>query len=172
MAVNPDASNRLKISFRQPRPGSCLTPEVLEELADLIDVQLPDDATTDAPPISKDSNNIAQLDPQNAILVPGAKLYVEEQVWQAGNPVDLEFTEFANQQIDATTCMFSCYIILDTAEAGAPVKGEPSGTVTVRPNFEVKSLAAAKIVIAMKNAQSDVTVRIHLLQLPIPPEQA
>lgn len=172
MAVNPDAKNRLSVKWRTPRAGSCLTAAMLEELADLLDIQLPTAGSAAAPCISRDANNLAQLDPQNCVLVPGAKLYTEEQTWSASAATDVDFEGFAAQQIDPTACLFCCYLLLDSAEAGKDVQGDPSGSVNVRPNFEVVELSSSKITIAVKNATSDVTVKIQLLQLPIPPEQA
>lgn len=173
MAANPDAARFLDVSFAPPREGSCITPELLAELAQLIRIKLPDAAgASGGACVSKDTNNIATLDPQNCILVPGARLYTEEQVWDSGSATDLDFEDFAEQGIDATTCFFGCYIIPDSTEAGKPVLASPGpGAESLRPNWELVTLSASKITITVKNAASDVTVRIQLLQLPVPPVQ-
>lgn len=172
MAVNPDAANRLKISFRKPREGSCLTPELLEELADLIDVQLPAGSTAGGNAcVAADANNIASLDAQNCILVPKAILHTEEQTFDVTSGAALDFEDHAELGLDATACFFACNIFMDSAEAGKDVQGDPSGTENIRPNFEIVTFTAGKITITVKNASSDVRVRIQLLQVPVPPEQ-
>lgn len=174
MAANPDAAKLLDVSFAQPREGSCLSLELLAELAQLIRIKLPAAASPSGGAcVSNDPNNIATLDPQNCILVPGAKLYTEEQTWDVASGTDLDFEDFKDQGIDATTCFFACYILVDSAEAGKPVLRSPGpGAENIRPNFEIKTFTASKITITVKNAASDVTVRVQLLQLPVPPVQA
>lgn len=171
MGLNPDASQLLDVSFAQPREGSCLTPELLAELAGLIRIKLPTTGSAGASCVSKSSDNIATLDAENCILVPAAVLYTEEQTFDASSAADLIFDGFAEQGIDATTCFFGCFLLLDSTEAGKDAMGDPSGTVNVRPNYEIKALTASSITITVKNADSDVVVRIQLLQLPVPPEQ-
>lgn len=171
MAVNPDAANRLKVRIRDPRPGSCITPALAQEFAELIEVTLSEAAAGSGMCVSKDSNNIASLDPQNCLLVPSAKLYIEELTWDSASGSELEFTEFTTQGLDATKCMFSCYIFLDSAETGIEVKAEPTGTAFIRPNYEILELSASKIRIQMKNATRDVRVQIQLLSLPVPQQQ-
>lgn len=174
MGVNPDAANRLKVRIRAPREGSCLTPALVEELAQLIEVTFSDAAMSSqgTPCVSKDSNNLASLDPQNCLLVPAAKLFTEEDTWAASSGDDVEFTGFVSQGIDPTKCMFACYIFLDSTETGIAVQGDPSGTEHIRPTYEITELSADRIKIAVKNAAKDVRVQIQLLSLPVPQQPA
>lgn len=171
MATNPDAAQLLEISFAQPREGSCLPPEILAELASLLRIKLPNSGAGAAVCVSKDTNNLAQLDAQNCVLVPAAKLYREEQTWDVSSGTDLDFEDFAASGFDATTCMLAVHMYLDSAETGIEVQKEPTGTVFIRPNFEIKERSAGKITIGVQNAASDVRIEIELLQLPVPPQQ-
>lgn len=170
MAVSPDAAKQLKVSFRTPREGSCLTREIVQELASLLEITLPT-STSDAPCISEDAGNLAQLDAQNCLLVPATSIYTEEKTWSASAASDLDFTAFSSQQFDATTCFFSCHIFPDPDEPGEEVKAEPSGTEFIRPSYEIRELSADKITIRVHNATSDLRVQIRLLKLPVPPEK-
>lgn len=173
MAANPDAAKFLDVSFAEPREGSCLSAELLAELAQLIRIKLPDSGgASGVACTSKDPNNLATLDPQDCILVPAATLYTEEQTWDVASGDNLDFEAFKDQGIDATTCFFACYLLVDSAEAGKPVLKSPGpGAEDIRPNYEIVTFSASKITIAVKNAASDVVVRIQLLQLPVPPLQ-
>lgn len=171
MAINPDAARLLDISFAEPREGSCLTPEMLAELAGLLRIKLPTSGSSSSICTSKDTNNLAQLDAQNCILVPAAKIYREEQTWDVSSATDLDFEDFAASGFDATTCKLSVHMYLDSAETGIEVKKEPTGTAFIRPNFEIKERSAGKITIGVQNATSDVRIEIELLQLPVPPQQ-
>lgn len=166
MGLNPDASRQLEVTFGTPREGSCLSLELLQELASLIRIQLPAAGKGDVICLAADQNNIASLNAENCLLVPAAKIYTEEQTWDAGAAEDVVFEAFQAEGIDATACFFGCVLLLDSAEAGKTADGE-----NIRPNFEVVELSRDKIIIAVKNASSDVVVRIQLLQVPIPAEQ-
>lgn len=174
MPVNPDAARMLKVEFADPRPGSCVTKGLLAELASLIRISLPASAFTSGSGAcaSKDANGLASLDAEGCLLVPAAKLYEEEQTWEVSSGDDLTFEDFKDQQIDATTCMMGVLLFLDSGETGKTAAGSPSGTVSVRPNWEAKERSASKVVIAVKNASSDVRVVLQLLQLPAPPQKA
>lgn len=174
MGVNPDAAKRLNVRIREPRPGSCLTPALIAELAELIEVTTSEAAEEGGSGIcvSKDPNNLATLDPQNCLLVPAAKIYIEDGSWQASSGTEVEFNGFTQQGIDPTKCMFSCYIFLDSAETGVEVKKEPTGTAFIRPNYEITEFSSTKIKITVKNATRDVRIQIQLLSLPVAQQQA
>jgi hypothetical protein len=170
MAVNPDAQNLLEIEFTEPREGSCLTRELLNELKGLIRIRDRRTATSGGACISGDANNLARLDAQNCILVPGNVLYRESQTWSFSGGEELEFEEFAYQLIDATTCMLSVHIYHAADETGVEVQKQPTGSAFIWPSFEITERSAGKIKIDILNATKDVRVEIELLQLPLPPE--
>jgi hypothetical protein len=174
MPVNPDAAQMLKVEFADPRPGSCVSKAVLAELKSLIRISLPAAAFTSGSGAcaSKDANSLASIDAEGCVLVPAAKLYEEEQTWEIASGADLEFTDFADLGYDASTCMMGVLLFLDSGETGKTAAGSPSGTVNVRPSWETKERSAGKVIIAVKNAMSDVRVVLQLLQLPTPPQQA
>lgn len=173
MAVNPDAAKRLTVRIREPRQGSCLTPALIAELAELIEVT-ESEASSDGGSgacVSKDPNNLATLDAQNCILVPAAKLYIEDGTWAVSPGTEIEFNGFTGEGIDPTKCLFSCYLFLDSAETGIEVKKEPTGTAFIRPNYEITVFTAAAIKIQVHNATRDARLQIQLLSLPVAQQQ-
>lgn len=172
--VNPDAAQRLEVSFKEPRAGSCLTKEVLAELAGLIEVKLPAAAISSSSAgfcISKDANNIAAFDGENCILVPGTVLHEEEDTWEASGGDDVVFTGFVEKGIDPKDCFLTVLMFLDSAETGTEVQADPSGTAFIRPSWELVERSASKVTVAVKNAVSDVRLVLQLLQPPTPQQQ-
>jgi hypothetical protein len=172
MAVNPDAAKLLEFKVVPPREGSCLTLELLQEIAASFRIQMPPAAAGDGACLSTDQNNIARPDGLGCILVPAARLYREEQTWDASTEEDLTFDAFEGEGYNALTCMLAIHIYPDSGETGVEVKAEPSGTAFIRPTAEIVARTADAITIAVKNALSDVRVEIELLEIPIPQQAA
>lgn len=174
MSVNTDAAKSLQVTFRAPRKGSCLTKEILAELASLIQVTIAAGDAQAAPCVSNTPGNLASLDAEDCILVPGAKLYTEDQEFDASAPADITFDGFAAQGFDATTCFIGMIPRWSSTEVGREflTSSGPDVKDTVFPTWRYKSITASGVVISVEGATEDATFTLQLLQLPVANETA
>lgn len=165
--MNVDAANSLSVDFREPRAGSCLTKEMLAELATLIYVKAPETTDGAGACTSKDPNNLASLDGEGCVLVPAAEMHQESQSWIVSSGDEVEFD--VPSGFDATQCFVSFWAIYASNETGTSVD---AGAAHIWPKPYMVSLTAAKVTLNIKNATQDATLWLQLLKVPTPPDQA
>lgn len=167
MSANIDAGDSLSVKFRTPRPGSCLTPEIVAELASLIYVEKPPASTTQGACVSKDPNNLASLDGETCILVPAAELSEQSESWTVAGGDEVEFD--VPSGFDATQCLLSFWAVYASNETGTSVD---AGAAHIWPTVYLVERTAATVTLNIKNATQDATIYLQLLKVPTPPEQA
>lgn len=175
MSLNSDAANSLIVAFKNPRKGSCLTKELLAELASLLTVTINPTVTDQSPPcVSADPNNLASLDAESCLLVPAVVEYSEDQDWDSGAPADVVFDGFVSLGIDGATAPFVVTPRWSTSETGLKVVVGPLLTDTgfSAPSWSFKERSTNKIVLKVWNATQDATFTLQLLKFPVAPATA
>lgn len=168
MSANIDASTLLTIRGKKPRAGSCITPELIAEIVSLLEIEFKAefDPTAVKMKVSTESNNLAALDSNGAILVAAVLQFEDEKSWLAGVTTELTFDGWQGLGIDAEQAFLNIRIMVDTGEAGVVVKKDPTGTANVRPNYEITSLTSSQLKIKVYNLASDAAIVLKLVQFP------
>lgn len=176
--MNIDANQSLQVRFREPRAGSCITPELLQELSSLIVVEAPEENNGQGACTSKDTNNLASLDAEGCVLVPAALLHQEGKSWVVSTGAEVAFTMPSG--FDATQCFLSFWAVFGSTETGTPVRGETDANAAtddnvikhIWPTVYLISAVAATVTLNIKNATQDATIYLQALKVPIAPQQA
>lgn len=156
--VAPDFANQLKVSFKSPPPGSCLTPELLSEIASLLVVEFPGQNTQDGPCVSQQTNNLVSLDAENCIFVPGVDRYSDQEDFLSAAPSDITFTGWP-ESIDATVAIMQITPLFAQSDFATA-------------HYDVVSVAADKVVVRVGGATQDAAILFKLVQNPVPPVQS
>jgi len=173
-STNQDPTDEALVSFRNPTPGSCLTKELLQELASLLVVKLGSITQKVEVPVSTDTNNLASLDAANAILVPAVVVYSDTKTVPAIGPYELVFSGWPSE-IDGTVGFLEI-VLYSTNPGVAAATGSGVTAVNIQPRYKVTERTATSITVVVLNMKSSdangATVTFRLAQLPIPPTQS
>lgn len=164
MSVSPNVLNQAVVTFADPRPGSCLTRELLSELASLMRIQVVESGQAVEMKASSDPNNLSTVAGDGGIFTQAGLFHQETKTFTG---TQLTFTGWSSA-IDAKTCLLNCFAVYASTEVGQPVKGEPSGTENIRPTLEIVSIASNVVVLNVRNNSADCTVTLQLWQPATP----
>jgi hypothetical protein len=168
----PIDATELEVTYRSPPEGSCITAEVMREIADnLVVKENPQGESTTQMQVADEVDNLSSIGSDGGIYTKAVSVYSDDQPWVEGTTSELVFTGWL-PSIDPTQCMWHAWFIPNEAETGIEVKKEPSDTAFIRPTLEIKSVTATKITVKMYNLTLDAQVYLRIEQIPLPPEQA
>lgn len=149
--INLDGKRQITITFSDPLPDSCVSPEFISEFQKLIRGWVDDDATKTVILANPQTDNLATVD-GNQVLVPAAKSWTESQLKSSGANVEVTFDGFAGEGIDPTSERCMIWVrIGDSSDA-----------------FAYKTITASEIVISIPTLSADETVEIRLIEVPQP----
>jgi hypothetical protein len=165
MAVSPNVLNQAVITAADPRPGSCWTPESLQELVSLLRIQVVESSQSVEMKASSDPNNLATVAGDGGIFAQAGLFHQEIKTFTG---TQLTFTGWSSA-IDAKTCLLNTFAVYDATEAGVPVLASPGpGVANIRPTLEIVSIASNVVVVTVRNNSQDCAVTLQLWQPATP----
>lgn len=158
MPVNPDFANQATVTFRDPPTGSCITKQFLQELALLMQIELPASSTGSKICTSSQAGNLASLDAENCVYVPADLTFDDELNWLAAAPQDITFSGWSSA-IDATAATLVMTPLFSPTDFGSASVDEVSRTKTA-------------VTYRVTGATQDVAIRLQIIQPSIAPQQS
>jgi hypothetical protein len=165
-------ATELEVTARPMPEGSCVTDEVMNEIANALVVKENPAAESDTQmKVADEVDNLSSIGSDGGIYTKAVATYADDQPWIAGTTSELDFTGWS-PSVDPTQCMWRAWFIPNAAETGIEVKKDPSDTAFVRPSLEISSITKDHIKVKMYNLTLDAQVYVRIEQSPLPPEQA
>lgn len=165
-------ATELEVTTRPMPEGSCITDEVMTEIANALVVKENPIVESDTQmKVADETDNLSSIGSDGGIYTKSVAVYADDQPWVEGVTSELDFTGWS-PSVDPTQCMWHAWFIPNTAETGTEVKKEPSGTAFIRPSLEVTSITNDHIKVKMYNLTLDAQVYFRIEQVPLPPDQA
>lgn len=167
--VQQNSAIEAAVTWRNQGAGACVPNEAGQEIANALVVKMPGSAPAAPVAISADTNNLAQLDAANALLVPGILVFADILPLAAGDSTPLIFSGWSGA-IDGTIAFLELVLLIDANETG--IETATSSGVFVWPQAFVTERTTTEIKVKVKNFSHAVQVSLRLAQLPNPPIQA
>lgn len=167
-------TREIQVQLRSTTPG-CFTDAQMAALRQMLYVKIdePVAGSSSGNSVSQDPLSLASLDQRGDVLVPSVMTWQKQLMWFPETTEELVFDGW-QPEMDPTSLYttFAAYPVQANADAGTSVKGEPSGTVKVRPSLELSLVTATEIRVKLYNAKVSTPVWVRLIQHPIPPQKA